>query len=75
MITTKEIYLAANGQLQMEIAFAEETSWLSQAQMAELFSASTDNMGLHLKNIYKEQELGEGSTTEDFSVVRFEGRR
>ena len=75
MSTTKEIYLAANGQLQMEVAFAEETAWLSQAQMAELFGTSADNIGLHLKNIYKEQELGEGSTTEDFSVVRFEGKR
>ena len=75
MSATKEIYLAANGQLQMEVAFAEETAWLSQAQMAELFGTSADNIGLHLKNIYKEKELGEGRTTEDFSVVRFEGKR
>ena len=75
MSTTKEIYLAANGQLQMEVAFAEETAWLFQAQMAVLFDTSTDNIGLHLKNIYKEEELGEAPTTEDFSVVRFEGKR
>jgi len=49
--------------------------WLSQAQMAELFETSSDNISLHLKNIYKEQELNESSTAEDFSVVRQEGAR
>ena len=44
MSATKEIYLAANGPLQMEVAFAEETAWLSQAQMAELFATSADNI-------------------------------
>jgi hypothetical protein len=43
--------------------------------MSELFDTSTDNIGLHLKNIYKEKELNENSTTEDSSVVRQEGNR
>lgn len=43
--------------------------------MAELFATSTDNIGLHLKNIYKDRELPEAATTEDFSVVRQEGHR
>jgi len=52
-----------------------ETVWLSQAQMADLFGTSADNISLHLKNIYRDQELQEVATTEDFSVVRQEGRR
>jgi prophage maintenance system killer protein len=60
---------------QVEVRLEGETVWLSQAQMAELFTTSTDNVGLHLKNIYIEQELQEAATTEDFSVVRREGRR
>ena len=60
---------------QVEVRLEGETVWLSQAQMAELFATSTDNIGLHIKNIYKEQELQEAATTEDFSVVRQEGRR
>lgn len=43
--------------------------------MAELFDTSVDNIGLHLKNIFKDNELNEKSTTEDFSVVRQEGAR
>ncbi|MCT7528003.1 virulence RhuM family protein [Aliarcobacter cryaerophilus] len=46
-----------------------------QLQMSQLFDTSTDNVGLHLKNIYLEKELDENSTTEFFSVVRKEGNR
>lgn len=70
-----EIYRSADGQAQVEVRFSDETVWLSQAQMATLFDTSTDNISLHLKNIFSEQELDESATTEDFSVVRQEGRR
>lgn len=49
--------------------------WLSQRQMAEVFDTSTDNISLHLKNIYAEGELDEAATTEESSVVRPEGAR
>lgn len=52
-----------------------ETVWLTQRQMGELLDSSTDNIGLHIKNIYAEQELDEMATTEDFSVVAIEGAR
>ncbi|MBS3754856.1 MAG: virulence RhuM family protein [Desulfobacterales bacterium] len=52
-----------------------ETVWLSQRQMAEIFDTSTDNIGLHLKNIYNIGELEESATTEESSVVRKEGAR
>jgi len=60
---------------QVEVRLEGETMWATQAQMAELFETSTDNIGLHLKNIYKDSELEELATTEDFSVVRQEGAR
>jgi len=55
--------------------FKEDTFWMTQKAMAELFDCTTDNISLHLKNIYKEEELDEVSTTEFFSVVQSEGRR
>lgn len=47
-----------------------ETIWLTQKAMAELFDCSSDNISLHLKNIYSEGELNENSTAEEFSVVQ-----
>ena len=64
-----------NGELELKISVNNETIWLNQLQISKLFDTSTDNVGLHLKNIYKENELDENSTTEDFSVVRQEGNR
>lgn len=63
------------GDQPVKVRLEGETVWLTQAQMAELFAISTDNISLHLKNIYADQELGEPATTEDFSVVRQEGTR
>lgn len=53
----------------------KETIWLTQKQMGILFEKETDTIGLHLKNIYNENELDENSTTEVFSVVQKEGNR
>lgn len=69
------IFTSSDGQAQLEVALDQETVWLNQSQMAALFDTSTDNVGLHLKNIYQESELKEAPTTEDFSVVRQEGNR
>ena len=60
---------------EVEVRLEGETLWATQAQMADLFETSADNIGLHLKNIYKDNELQESSTTEEFSVVRQEGKR
>ncbi len=70
-----QIFTSADGQAQLEVALEQDTVWLSQAQMAQLFSTTTDNISLHLKNIFLEGELLEYSTTEDYSVVRQEGSR
>ena len=61
--------------LSLEVKLENETVWLSQQQIADLFGCSTDNVGLHLKNIYAEKELDQTATTEIFSVVRLEGAR
>ena len=59
----------------VSVFFREETFWMTQKAMAELFDCSTDNISLHLKNIFREEELDEKSTTEFFSVVQKEGNR
>lgn len=59
----------------VEVRLDRETVWLTQKQMADLFDTSSDNISLHLKNIYKEEELEKKSTVEDFSAVQTEGRR
>ena len=64
------IYQANDGSIQTEVHLQGETVWVNQKQMSELFGTSTDNIGLHLKNIYAEGELSEKATTEDYSVVR-----
>ena len=69
------IYQAEDGSFQTEVRLESETIWLSQKQMSELFGTSSDNIGLHLRNIYAEGELLEGATTEDYSVVHLEGKR
>ncbi|MFT7184781.1 MAG: prophage maintenance system killer protein [Pseudohongiellaceae bacterium] len=67
------IFESTNGEIQVQLE--QETVWLSQKQLALLLGTSSDNISLHLKNIYLEQELEQGATTEDFSVVQKEGKR
>ena len=69
------IYQAEDGSFQTEIRLESDTIWLNQKQMSELFNTSTDNIGLHIKNVYSDGELSEEATTEDYSVVRLEGKR
>lgn len=59
----------------VSVIYKDETFWLTQKAMAELFDCTPDNISLHLKNIYKEGELEENSTAEIFSVVQKEGKR
>ena len=59
----------------IDVRFERNTVWLTQRQMAELFGCSSDNVGLHLRNIYNEGELVESATAEESSVFRLEGKR
>jgi hypothetical protein len=61
--------------IEVRIDEEKETIWLTQKQMGILFDKDTDTIGLHLKNIYTEEELDEKATTELFSVVQKEGNR
>jgi len=69
------IFTQQAGESGIEVRYEDETIWLTQKLMAELFSTSTDNIGLHLKNIFLEKELSAKTTTKDFSVVQIEGKR
>ena len=64
-----------NSSIRLEVRMQEETVWLTQAQMGQLFGCSTDNVGLHLKNLYTEGEIDFEATAEEISVVRKEGKR
>ncbi len=59
----------------VQVMYQNETIWCTQKAMAQLFDCSTDNVGLHLKNIYESGELVQVVTTEYFSVVQVEGER
>jgi hypothetical protein len=69
------LYQSSDGQIQLEVSLDHDTVWLTQRQMALLFETSTDNVSLHLKNIYAEAELDEQATTEDSSAIQSEGQR
>ncbi len=69
------VYQTADGQVKLDVRLEKETLWMTQNDMAQLFQCSTDNISLHLKNIYDEGELTQKATTEEFSVVRQEGKR
>lgn len=70
-----KIYKTYDGQTKIDVKFDNETVWLTQKQMAQLFDKDSDTIGLHLKNIYKSGELDGLATTEDSSVVQQEGKR
>ena len=59
----------------VEVFYKNKTVWCTQKAMGILFDCSTDNIGLHLKNIYESGELKEEATAEKISVVRREGNR
>ena len=69
------LYSDESGKEYVSVLFAEETFWLSQNGMAELFGCTPENILQHLKNIYAEEELAPDATTKKFLVVRREGSR
>ena len=69
------IYQTEDGLTRIEVKIEEETVWLSQQQMAELYQTSRTNVVEHIKHIYDENELDEQSTCRNFRQVRQEGNR
>lgn len=70
-----QLYASADGRVQLEVTLEQETLWLTQKQIGEVFDTTPENVLMHLKNIYKDGELAEQTTTKDFLVVRQEGKR
>lgn len=69
------IYNTEDGQTKIEVKLTDDTVWLSQKQMAELFGCTIENIIFHLQNIFESAELSENPTTKDFLVVQIEGGR
>ncbi len=69
------IYTSSDGQTKIDVRLEDETLWLTQQQIAELYQTSRTNVVEHIKHIYEEQELDENSTCRNFRQVRIEGSR
>ncbi|WP_300172029.1 virulence RhuM family protein [uncultured Nitrosomonas sp.] len=69
------IYQSEDGRTKLDVRFVDETVWLSQALIAELFGTTKQNIGQHLKNIFLEQELDEKSVVKDFFTTAADGKQ
>jgi hypothetical protein len=69
------LYQTEDGRTRIQCRFENETIWLTQAQIAELFQTTPQNVTLHLKAIFAERELPEAATCKDYLQVRVEGGR
>ena len=69
------IYQPDSKSARIEVRIGEETVWLTQAQMVELFNSSKQNVSLHINNIFKENELSYNSTVKEYLTVQKEGLR
>ena len=69
------IYQSESGNTKLDIKLVDETLWVTQQQIAELFQTTKQNVSLHLKNIYEEGELNEEATVKEYLTVRKEGKR
>jgi hypothetical protein len=69
------LYSSANEDISVNALIKDETIWLNQKSMAELFDCSTDNISLHLKNIFADGELDKNSVTEKISATAVDGKK
>ena len=69
------IYQSEDGQTQIDVRLENDTVWLTQAQMVELFQTTKQNVSLHVGNVFKEGELEQKSTVKEFLTVQTEGKR
>jgi prophage maintenance system killer protein len=75
MTSNIEIYQTDNGKLELKVELDDETVWLTQAQIAELFEVKPQNITMHLKNVFSDGELQESATCKDSLQVQMEGAR
>jgi len=69
------LYNTEDGKTSVKLYAENNTVWLTQAQMAELFNTTKQNISLHIKNIFKDDELSPVSTVKEYLTVQIEGRR
>ncbi|OFQ16961.1 hypothetical protein HMPREF2955_11005 [Prevotella sp. HMSC073D09] len=69
------IYQSEDGQTQVDVRLGNETVWLTQAQMVELFQTTKQNVSLHVGNVFREGELEQESTVKEYLTVQNEGER
>ncbi|MFA5454991.1 MAG: virulence RhuM family protein [Sulfurimonas sp.] len=69
------IYQTEDGKTKLDVKLENETLWLTQNQLAELFNVTKQNISLHIQNIYEENELDKNSTVKDYLTVQKEGSR
>ena len=69
------VYQAEDGQIKIDVRLEEETVWLTQQQLADLFQTTKQNISLHVQNIYEEGELMPEATVKKYLTVRTEGQR
>ena len=69
------VYEAADGSVRVEVRLEQDTVWLTQRQMSDLFETTPENVVMHLKNVFTDGELDEAATAKDFLVVQTEGKR
>ena len=68
------VYATEDGRTKLDVRLENETVWLSQQHLAELFQTSKQNVGQHLKNIFKERELSEISVVKNFFTTAADGK-
>ena len=68
------VYRAEDGRVQIDVRLENETVWLTQQHMAELFQATKQNVSLHLQNIFKEGELTEDSVVKESLTTASDGK-
>jgi hypothetical protein len=69
------LYQTEDGRTRLEVQFMGESAWLTQAQMAELFQTTKQNVSLHIRNIFDEKELDRKATVKESLTVQLEGKR
>jgi hypothetical protein len=69
------VYEAEDGQIKIDVRLENETVWLTQQLMAELFQTTQQNVSLHIRNVYEEGELTAEATHKKYLSVRQEGNR
>lgn len=70
-----DIVIYSEGELELNVSVNKETLWLTQKQIAELFEVTIPNINMHIKSIYKDEELFENRTIQKYLIVQQEGKR